>query len=91
MQGHFACFLLPADFFHSTIRLSNSLDPDQAKHFIGPDLASSLHKLLEDDKRCHQQALFKPYMVNVLKFRTLKNNYFFPLFVILEIMFQKKC
>ena len=29
--------------------------------------------------------------VNVLKVRTLKNNYFFPLFVILEITFQKKC
>ena len=31
------------------------------------------------------------YTVNVLKLRTLKNNYFFPLFVILEITFQKKC
>ena len=29
-------------------------------------------------------------MVNVLKLRTLKNNYFFPLFVILEITFVKK-
>ena len=29
--------------------------------------------------------------VNVLKVRTLKINYFFPLFVILEITFQKKC
>ena len=28
--------------------------------------------------------------VNVLKLRTLKNNYFFPLFVILEITFLEK-
>ena len=25
------------DFFN-TIRVSNSLDPDQARHFVGPDL-----------------------------------------------------
>ena len=41
-------FLLSADFFQNqlfsknyfrdTIRVSNSLDPDQAKHFVGPDL-----------------------------------------------------
>ena len=30
------------------------------------------------------------HTVNVLKLRTLKNNYFFPLFVILEITFMKK-
>ena len=37
--------------------------------------------------------LFLPCIctVNVLKLRTLKNNYFFPLFVILEITFMKKC
>ena len=29
--------------------------------------------------------------VNILKFRTLKNNNYFLLFVILEITFQKKC
>ena len=32
----------------------------------------------------------KSYTVNVLKLRTLKNNYFFPLFVILEITFMEK-
>ena len=24
--------------FRNTIRVSNSLDPDQARHFVGPDL-----------------------------------------------------
>ena len=33
----------------------------------------------------------KYFKVNVLKLRTLKNNYYFSLFVILEIMFVKKC
>ena len=40
-------FLLSANFFkiiflktfsRNTIRMSNSLDPDQAQHFVGPDL-----------------------------------------------------
>ena len=26
------------NYFESTIRLSNSFDPDQVRHFIGPDL-----------------------------------------------------
>ena len=38
-------FLLPADFFskltnsfRNTIRVSNSLDPDQARQFVGPEI-----------------------------------------------------
>ena len=45
----FHAFLSPADFFfqnqlflknsfRNTIRVSNSLDPDQARHYVGPDL-----------------------------------------------------
>ena len=63
----FPAFLLPADFFQSqtflknsfrnTIRVSNSLDPDQAQHFVGPDLGPNgpdlgpncLQKLSADD------------------------------------------
>ena len=43
-----ACFLSSADFiqnqlfreikFRNTIRVSNRLDPDQVRHFVGPDL-----------------------------------------------------
>ena len=34
------------DFFN-TIRVSNSLDPDQARHFVGPDLGPNcLQRLL---------------------------------------------
>ena len=33
------------------IRVSNSLDPDQARHFVGPDLDSNcLQRLSADDK-----------------------------------------
>ena len=35
----------------STIRVSNSLDPDQARHFVGPVLGPNhLQRLLADDK-----------------------------------------
>ena len=27
--------------FRNTIRVSNSLDPDQARHFVGPDLGTN--------------------------------------------------
>ena len=58
----FQAFLSSADFFQNqffsknsfrnTIRVSNSLDPDQARQFVGPDLGSNcLQKLSADDTR----------------------------------------
>ena len=53
MLGNFSCALLFADFFfkikssfsgnslRNTIRVSNNLDPDQTRHFVGSDLASN--------------------------------------------------
>ena len=39
------------DGFFNTIRVSNSLDPDQALHFVGPDLdPNCLQRLLVDNK-----------------------------------------
>ena len=36
----------------NTIRVLNSLDPDQARHFVGPDLGPySLQRLSTDDTR----------------------------------------
>ena len=36
--------------FRNTIRVSNSLDPDQARHFVGPDLdPNCLQRLSADD------------------------------------------
>ena len=37
------------DFFNN-IRVSNSLDPDQARHFVGPDLGPKCFKRLSADK-----------------------------------------
>ena len=67
MLGNFACFLFSVDFFlkltfskkkksfRNTIRVSNSLDPDQAWHFVEPDLGPNhLQKLSADDRSHHQ-------------------------------------
>ena len=36
--------------FGNTMRVSNSLDPDQARHFVGPDLCPNcLQRLSADD------------------------------------------
>ena len=59
----FHAFLLSADFFQisffflkksfrNTIRVSNSWDPDQARHFVGPRLGQDcLQRLSADDTR----------------------------------------
>ena len=42
---------LNAVFFFNAIRVSNSLDPDQARHFVGSDLGPNcLQRLSADDK-----------------------------------------
>ena len=40
--------------FRTTMRMSNSLDPDQARHFVGPNLGPNcLQKLSANDTRRH--------------------------------------
>ena len=40
------------NFFRNTFRVSNSFDPDQARHFVGPDLGPNcLQRLPADDTR----------------------------------------
>ena len=56
-------FLASADFFkiiffknssRNTIKVSNSLEPDQARHVVRPDLGSiCLQRLSADNSRCH--------------------------------------
>ena len=42
------------DSFRDTITVSNGLDPDQARHFVGPDLSPNcLQRLSADDKSRH--------------------------------------
>ena len=60
LQGNFACFLTFADFFSKaifsktlfriTIRGSISLDPDQAGHFIEPDLGQNCLQRISADE-----------------------------------------
>ena len=39
--------------FRNTIRVSSCLDPDQAQHFVGPDLGPNcLQRLSADEKSC---------------------------------------
>ena len=60
MLGNLHASLSSADFFpkssfskisfRNTIRVTNSLDPDQARHFVGPDLGPNcLQRLSADD------------------------------------------
>ena len=61
MLGNFTCFFVICHFFfkfkfskksyRNRIRVSNSLDPDQARHYVGPDLdPKCLQRLSADDK-----------------------------------------
>ena len=61
-------FLSSADFFHKdlyriTIRVAYSLDPDQARLFVGPDLGPNcLQRLSADDTSRHRvKQLFKNF------------------------------
>ena len=69
MLGNFRNKLLSANIFlklsfsknlfRITIRLSNSLDPDQARHFVAPDMGPNcLQRLSADDNWYHWQISF---------------------------------
>ena len=67
MLGKFSCFCCLLTFFskltfsktsfRNTIRVSNSSDPDQDRHSVGPDLGPNcLQRLSTDDKsRLYQE------------------------------------
>ena len=56
----FHAFLLSADFFQISFlekpSKSHSLDPDQDKHYVGPDLGPSCLKRLSADDSSRQRA-----------------------------------
>ena len=41
--------------FENTIRVSNSLDPEEARHFVGPDLDQNCFPRLSADDTSRQQ------------------------------------
>ena len=68
MLGNFPCVLSSADFlffskspfsknyFRNTIRVSNSLDPDQVRHLVGPDLGPNcLQRVKADGTKVNQK------------------------------------
>ena len=47
-------FFFSKKLFSGISSVSKSLDPDLARHFVGPDLGPNcLQRLSEDDRRCH--------------------------------------
>ena len=49
-MSNFACFLSSVDFFSkSTFFKVRSFDPDQAQHFVGPDLGPNCLQMLSAD------------------------------------------
>ena len=63
------CFLTKSTFsknsFRNTISVSNSLDPDQAQHSVGPDLGPNCLQKLSADDTSRQR----------VKFFSITNNY----------------
>ena len=60
------CYLLKIlkKLFKNTMRVLNSLNPDQARHFVGPDLdPNCLKRLAADDNSGHWQERVKRNMV----------------------------
>ena len=62
MLGNFSCFF-QNKLFRNTIRMSNFLDPDQAQHFVGPDLGQAQHLVGPDPgpnclKKINQSFMF---------------------------------
>ena len=47
----FSKFTFLKNSFRNTVRLSNSLDPDQARHGVGPDLGPNCLQWLSADDR----------------------------------------
>ena len=66
------------DFFN-TIRVSNSLDPDQARHFVGPDLGPNCLKRLSADtvgKELNTKQLDTFWLKPWLKLISFGSNFF---------------
>ena len=51
LLSHFSKLNVSKNSCRNTIRVSNSLDPDQDRHFVGPDLGPNcLCRLSTDDR-----------------------------------------
>ena len=75
------------DFFwkkksvRNTIRVSNSLDPDQARRFVGPDLGPNcLQKLPADDARRQRVNIFNKLVRVYFRLFTFEKCQFYGIF-----------
>ena len=60
----FSKLTLSKNSFRNTIRVSISLDPDQDRHFVGPDLGPNcLQRLSADDFVAHSKKIVKSISV----------------------------
>ena len=60
MLGNFSCFCCHLqtslkNYFKNTIRVSNSLEPDQARYSVWPDQGPNWLQRLSVDEKSHQQ------------------------------------
>ena len=84
LMGNFACFLLSADFsqnlffnsFRITIRVSNSLDPDQAQHFVEPDLGPNCLQRLSADDTSRQRYKHQIFISSIIGSMSSQNEHF---------------
>ena len=78
------CHILPFGcwIFFKTIRMSNSLDPDQARHFVGPDLGPNCLQRLSADiagkqlntKQLVDTTFWRKHLLKVISFGS---NFFY--------------
>ena len=61
----------------NTIRVSNSLDPGQARRFVGPDLGPNCLQRLSADDSSRQRALFDLIKPILTRRRTTVDLYYF--------------
>ena len=62
--------------FKKTIRVSNSLDPDQARHFVGPGLGPSCLQSLSADNTSRQRVNFS-FFQELIKMHNESDAFFY--------------
>ena len=65
--------------------MSNSLDPDQARHFVGPDLGPNcLQRLSADDISKQRANTMSPRQSQLV----MSSRYYHPYFALINILTQ---
>ena len=68
VYGYIAKSTFSKTFFRNIIRVSNSLNPDQARHFVGPDLGPiCLQRLSADDISKQKVNALKPEASSIMR------------------------